>query len=54
MENRIEIAELSQRELETVTGGKRVEMNGDTWESNGDGHPHRVTSNWSIFTWLFG
>jgi hypothetical protein len=30
--------------LETVTGGKQVEMRVDTWEANGDGAPKQTTA----------
>jgi len=52
MEKRIENARLSLRELETVAGGQTVDMMGDTWESNGDGHPHRVAKGTTIGNWL--
>lgn len=39
--------ELTIRELETATGGQRVEMRGDVWESNGDGHPKKVETHWA-------
>jgi hypothetical protein len=39
---RVENFELSLRDLETVAGGQTVDMMGDTWECNGDGHPVRV------------
>jgi hypothetical protein len=50
MEMHIDNAKLSLRELETVTGGKQVEMRGDTWEANGDGAPKQTTHRWAIFS----
>ena len=47
MEKQIENNELSQPELQTVIGGGKVEMMGDTWVANGDGHPQQTTHHWA-------